>query len=61
MVEEDVEEDGGCQQHSKRFMCKGLFLALQVDCHLMEGWIISVYEYIRDIYKIYSIMINNHS
>ena len=27
----------GCDDHSKRSTCKGLFCNLQVVCHLMEG------------------------
>ena len=52
MVEEDMKEEGDDKEHSKRSTCKGLFLALQLDYRLIEGWFINKYEYIRDTYKI---------
>ena len=35
MVEEDAKEESDCEEHLKRSTCKGLFLALQLDCCLI--------------------------
>ena len=35
-VKEDAEEESDCEECSKRSTCQGLFLALQLDSHLIN-------------------------
>ena len=36
IVKEDAEEDDDCKEHSKKSTYKGLFLALQLNCCLVN-------------------------
>ena len=59
MVKEDTVEEGDREECSKISTCKGIFLALQLNSHLIEGWIVNVYEYMKDTSINYSTRRNN--
>ena len=36
LIVDDAEEERDCEERSKRYMCKGLFLVLQSDSRLIN-------------------------